>query len=199
MGTINDTLASIAESRRFIEEQMTADILRIKEKVEAEIARIKEKGEQDTLRIKERYNPKLMAFNKDIESLLHAAELTGEVVSIQIKPLQLQDISESKMPRTSQKGAIPIGDAIETVLREVGRPMKVSEITEAIQKMGIFPDPRSLRSTLSGDYRKRFMKTDYGVYTLHTLHSKESPNESSEPSSISSTLETDDKVVVDIM
>jgi hypothetical protein len=145
MKSINDKIEELVLARQEIEEQMEAEIARVREKFAA----------------------KRQSLELDINALFRAAELMGEAVNPAFKTVPALTLADMRPQRGAPpKGELSIGDAIEKAIREAGKPLKVSEIADAIERMGVVTSPNSLRSTLSGDHRNRFERVEYGVYTL---------------------------------
>ena len=128
----------------------------IRDAIEAKRARIDDLQAEAEVLIDE-----LMTLESALEIMLQAYE-----------PVMLE--LEEPVPRVKRKrlkgryrGSMPLGDAIEQVLRDVGRPMhKVHEIAPALDAMKIPYTKHSLDSALRKDHKGRFQGVGGGAFTL---------------------------------
>lgn len=171
-------------------ENRLKELLREKDSIEREL-------EEEIQKLRIAYDSKLACLNdfcevlrkaasiyhENAETLRRAAEIVEQnmpVLSIDKPDLTL--LEQAKPQRGPQKWPIPVGDAVEKVLRLEGSPMKVSAIQAAIAQLGVTPEAKNLRSAIASDHRNRFFQATYGVWGLREWASQ---NESLEKEGVS--------------
>lgn len=117
--------------------------------------------------LEDNYLLRIENLNNQCQVLLEAAEILGEPTA-KNKDKDAEDKFSDSNPLKGWLTPYPIaiGDAVEKILLEKGKPMSLAELRKAAAEMGVSPSPSTFRSAVGKDYRNRFERVGLGVYQL---------------------------------
>lgn len=135
--------------------------------LEREKNSLQDEFDEEVKQLEVKFNSRKEDLDKKRQTLIDAAEILGEPITLQ-SPNENgnQNYDAEKLKEGLSPYPISIGDSVEIVLREKGKPMPIADLMKEAAKMGVTPSGNTFRSAIRKDYRQRFEKVGFGIYTL---------------------------------